>query len=47
MTDKNRVPETVDLSKLKAVGWYVSGETKLGDDGVSLNYIGGIFEEES
>ena len=38
--------EFIDLSKLKPVGWYVAGQTKLTDDETSITYIGGTFDEE-
>lgn len=40
------MPEFIDLSKLKPVGWYVSGQTKLTDEEVEITYIGGTFDEE-
>jgi hypothetical protein len=40
------VSEVLDLSKFKPVGWYVSGEVKIPEDGdVSVTGIGGLFEE--
>jgi hypothetical protein len=38
--------EFLDLSKLKPVGWYVSGQTKLTDEEIEVTYIGGAFDQE-